>query len=98
MIADAALRKVIGAYALGPVARADEPFPFGRARAFASLAFGFKKPRFEDFHRLRLILVLRFFLLHGDDDACWKMRDPNRGFRLVDMLSARPAGAVHINP
>src|SRR5690606_42065700 len=69
VIGQAALRKVVRADALGPVARADKAAPpLGRLRAPLRL-LGVAQPRVQQRERARTILVLRALVLALDDDT-----------------------------
>ncbi len=56
------------------------------------------QPCGQDLHRHFLVLVLAAFILAGDNDIGRQMRDTNRRVRLVDMLTARAAAAVGVDP
>ena len=58
----------------------------------------FGQPRGQDLHRHFLVLVLAAFILAGDNDIGRQMRDTDRRIRLVDMLTARAAAAVGVDP
>src|SRR5581483_11340101 len=53
--------------------------------------------RLQDLHRHRLVLVLRAFVLAGDDDAGREVREPHGGVGLVDVLAAGAARAVRVD-
>ena len=58
----------------------------------------FKKLGPEHTHSLVPVFKLRFFILTLDHNACRQMGDTDSRFRLVDMLAARAAGTVGIDP
>src|SRR5581483_1939891 len=58
VVGDPALREIVGADALGAVARADLALAAGGARLVLALALGVVEPRAQDLQRLRLVLVL----------------------------------------
>jgi hypothetical protein len=91
VIADAALRKIVGADALGTVARADLAFAFGGACRIELGAFQVVKLGPQHRHRLCLVLVLRTLGLHVNGDAARNMRHPDGGFGLVNVLAAGTA-------
>src|SRR5262245_31176387 len=68
VIGDAALREIIGADALGAVARPDLAAPRGRALGIEALPFALIEPGTQDLQRPGLVLVLRFLILLGDDE------------------------------
>ena len=88
VIGDAALRKIISADALGPVARADLPAPLGRALGVELCALLVIELGPQHRHRLGAVLVLRAFLLHENHDAARHVGDADRGFGFVDVLAA----------
>src|SRR6267142_6876391 len=88
MIGDAALRKIIGADALGAVAGPDLLAAIRRARGIDALTFGVIDARAQDIHRGGAVLVLRTAVLHADHDTGRNVGDPDRGFGLVDVLAA----------
>ena len=92
MIAHPALREIVGADALGAVARADLAAARGGARGIELLALMVVEPRAQHRHRLGAVAVLRAVLLHHHHDAGRQMRDADRRFGLVDVLAAGAAG------
>src|SRR5262249_35843876 len=55
----------------------------------------FVKTRTQNFHRSRAVLMLRAFVLTGDNDAGWQMRQSHSRVGFIDMLPAcapRPIG------
>src|SRR3954452_15728849 len=97
MVGDAALRKIVGADALGAVARADLAAPLRRAFGIELAALLVVELGPQHPHRLSAILVLRPLLLHVNDDAARKMGDADRRLRLVDMLAAGAARAHRVD-
>src|SRR5687768_13557246 len=93
VVADAALRKVIGADALGTVAGADLPTPVGGARGVELLALVVVEARTQYRHGLGAVAMLGAILLHLHLDAGGDVEYPYRRLGLVDMLAAGPAGA-----
>src|SRR5580704_475186 len=93
MVGDAPLRKIVGADALGAVARPDLAAPIGGALGVALLPLGVVEPGAQGRHRLRPVAVLRALLLHHDRDAGRDVRHAHRGLGLVDVLAAGAAGA-----
>src|SRR5205814_6128364 len=87
------LREIVGADALGAVARADLALAVGGARRRQSLPLRLIKPGAQHLQGARLVLVLRFLVLLNDDEPGRQMRDPDRAVSRVDRLAARPAGA-----
>src|SRR5437764_7039197 len=96
VIGDTALRKVISADALRPVAGADLAVAIGGARGLARLTLALIKASAQHFKRLGLVLVLRLLVLLAHHDAGRKMRDPHGAIGGVDGLSARTARAEHV--
>ena len=88
VVGDAALREVVGADALGAVARADLVLALGGARLVALGLLGVVELGAQHRHRLGAVLVLRALLLHHHDDAARHVGDADRGFGLVDVLAA----------
>ena len=97
VIGDAALRKIIGADALGAVARADLELARLRLRTRLFLALVREQPRLQERQRARAILVLRALVLAFDHDAGGQMGDANRRVGLVDVLAAGAGGAIGID-
>src|SRR5882757_303779 len=89
VIGDPSLRKIIGADALGAVARADQGFARGGFLGLLLAALLVLDARREHCKRLFLVLVLRAPVLAFHDDAGWQMRDSHGGVGLVDVLAAR---------
>ena len=81
VVGDAPLREIIGADALGAVARADLAAPFGRALGIELGALLVVELGAQHRHRLGAVLVLRALLLHEDDDAARQMGDADRRIR-----------------
>ena len=65
--------------------------------SFAFCVFRVEDARAQQRHRLGAVLVLRALRLHRDDDAGRQMGDPDRRFRLVDVLPAGAARAHRID-
>ena len=91
MVGDAALRKVVGADALGAVAAADQRFALGGNLAVRFLLLFVLDARGQHAHCLRLVLVLRAAVLAFDHGAGRQMGDAHGGVGLVDVLAARTA-------
>src|SRR5712664_360040 len=97
VVGDPSLRKIIGADALGTVARADQGFA---RRGFLLLLLAsllVLDARREHRERLFLVLVLRARVLALHHDSGGKMRDSHRRVGLVDVLAAGARGAVGID-
>ena len=97
VVADPALREIIGADAFGTVARSHLALAFGRMRGVERAALAVRKGSRAGFHRLGAVLVLRTFVLHRDDDAGRQMGDAHRAFGFVDMLAARAGGTKDVD-
>src|ERR1700733_10291400 len=97
VIGDTALRKIEGADALAAIPRADLAAAIGRARRMQAGALLLVKPGTQDLHGLGAVLVLASLFLHRDHDAARNMRDPDRAFRLVDVLAAGTGGPIYID-
>src|SRR5437588_324714 len=93
VIAHAPLREIVGADALRAVAGADLAAARGGARGIEFLPLVVVKPRAQHRHRLGAIAMLRTVLLHHHHDAGRNMSEADRGFGLVDVLTASAAVA-----
>ena len=91
MIGHSALRKIVGADSLAAIPRSNLRTPiFGNA-VFLFALLGFKKLSLKELHCLISVLKLASFLLAFNDKPAWDMRQPNRRFGLIDVLTARAA-------
>src|SRR5882672_3384297 len=97
VVGDPPLRKIVGADALGAVARADERFARGGFLRLLLARLLVLDARGQDRKRLLLVLVLRARVLTFHHDARWEMRDPDRRVGLVDVLAARSGGAESVD-
>src|SRR5260221_7115257 len=98
MVGHARLRKIVGADALRAVARPDHRF--ARLRDFRLLLRLrlLQQPRPQDLQRLRLVLVLRFFVALNYHHPAGNVSDSHRRVSGVDALPARSRRAHHIDP
>jgi methyl-accepting chemotaxis protein len=98
VVGDAALRKVVGADALGAVAAADQALArvrrswLSRRAVCASLMRAAARR-----HGLCLVAVLRAVVLAFDDDAGRQVRDAHRRIGLVDVLTAGTRGTEGVD-
>jgi hypothetical protein len=97
MIGDAALREVVGADLLGPIAAADLRPSYLGALFLLLLNAQAEETRAKYFHRLELVLQLRLLILLADDQAGGKVRDPHGGVGRVDALSTGPRRAKDVD-
>ena len=93
----AVLGEVVGADLLGALAGADLRAPRRGLLGLLPLALGLEQPGAQHAHRLRLVLELRFLVLHRDDDPCRHVRDPHRRVGRVHALAARAGRAVDVD-
>ena len=92
VVCNAALGEVIGADPLAPVPCADHALAVLRLGAALLSAIVIVEPRAQYPICLFLIFQLAALVLTCHDDARRKMRQSDRRFRLVDLLSARARG------
>src|SRR3984885_14646511 len=97
VVGDAALGKIIGANAFGPVPGSDLKLTRLRLLGLLLFALAGEEPRPEERERTRSVLVLRALVLAFDHDSRRQVRDANGRIGLVDMLSAGSRGAVRID-
>ena len=90
MVGHPPLREIVGADALGAVARADLALAVGGARRRQRLPLRLVEPGAQHLQGARLVLVLRFLVLLNDDEPGRQMRDPDRAVGRVDRLAAWP--------
>src|SRR5690348_13894770 len=88
MVGDPALGKIVGADALGAVARADQRLARGGFLRLLLAQLLVLDARQQHREGLFLVLVLRARVLAFHDDAGGQVRDAHRGVGLVDMLAA----------
>ncbi len=98
MVGDAPLREIVGADPLRAVAATDLDAPVLGTRVLLRLALGVLEAGAQNLHRLRPVLVLRFLVLAGHDDAARHMGDANRTIGGVHVLSAGALGTVGVDP
>src|SRR6185312_5803175 len=98
VVGDAALREVIGADALAAIAGADLLLAVRGARGIDALPLGVIDARAQDVHRGGAVFVLRAAVLHHDHDAGRNVGDADRGFGLVDVLTAGALRAHGLDP
>ena len=98
MVGDASLRKVVGADALGTVARADQGFARGRFLHLRCTALLVLDARGQHGKRAILVLVLRAAVLAFGNNAGGQVGDAHGGLGLVDVLAAGTGGAIDVNP
>src|SRR5437867_7451833 len=96
VVGDPSLRKIVGADALGTVARADQGFARGGFLRLLLASLLVLDARREHRERLFLVLVLRARVLAFHDDAGRKMRNPHGGVGLVDVLAAGARSAASV--
>ena len=98
MVRHAALREIVGADALRPVAGTN--LALARCGTFRLQAgpLGIIKPRPQNLHRLGAVLVLRFLVLLANDDSGRDVGDPHRRVGGIDRLTARPRRPEDIDP
>ena len=97
VIGDAALRKVVGADALGAIAAAHLQAPRLRLRAVLLLLLGGQQARLQQRHGARAVLVLGALVLAFHHDAARQVRDAHGRVGLVDVLAAGAGGAVGVD-
>ena len=96
MVGQPSLGKVVGADALGAVARAHLlPARLGPVGVKLA-ALGVVEAGLQHLHRLGAVLVLGL-LRGGHHDAGGKVGDPHRRVGLVDVLAARAGRAIGVN-
>src|SRR5207247_5946752 len=88
VITNPPLRKIVGADALGTIARSHLSAALRGAFSIALLALEVVESGAQHRHRLGAISVLRAVLLHHHDDAGRNVSDADSRFCLVDVLSA----------
>jgi triosephosphate isomerase len=93
VVGDAALREIIGADPLGPVARSDLTLAVLGAGLIEFLPLQIENTAAQQIHGFGLVAVLRAFFLHHHRQSGRCMGDADRAFGLVDMLAASPARA-----
>src|SRR3954463_3099632 len=77
VIGDPILRIIVSADLGGPVTGAHLRLAHPRARRFLLGDLRVEQALAKDFHRLELVLELRFLVLLADDDPAWNMGDAN---------------------
>src|SRR5204863_7311708 len=97
VIGDAVLGEVVRPDLLGALAGADLRPP--RCRLFRGLLLALElvEARAQDAQRLRLVLELRFLVLHGDHEPGRQVRDADGAVRGVDALAAGAGRPVDVD-
>ena len=97
MVGDAALRKIVGAYALGTVAAAYQAFACRGRLGVLLLNLRVLDARREHAHRLCLVLVLRAAVLAFNHYPGRQVGEAHRRIGFVDVLAARTGGAERVD-
>src|SRR6476659_1113201 len=97
VVGDAALREVVGADAVGAVARADEPLPLGGLLRLLLAHLLVLDARGEHAPGLLAVLVLAPRVLAFDHDAGGRVRVAHRRIGLVHVLAAGAARAERVD-
>ena len=97
MVGHAVLGEVVGADLLRALAGADLRAPRRRLLGLLPLALGLVQPGAKDAQRLRLVLQLRFLVLHRDHDPGRDVRDPDGRVGRVHALAAGAGRAVDVD-
>src|SRR5687768_18176701 len=97
MVGHPPLRKIIGADAFRPVARSDLAASLCGTLGIEPLALALIEAGAQNLQGFRLVLVLRFLVLLGDDQACRDVGDPDCAVRRVDRLSAWTGRTIDVD-
>ena len=97
MVGDASLRKIVGADALGAIARADQRFARGGLLGVLRLNLCVANARHQDSHGFFFVAVLAAVVLAFDHSAGRDVGDAHGGVGFVDVLTACAGRAEGVN-